>query len=100
MKEIINNEYTGGREMMVTDLPQFFSRPVTIADLTPGTQEYEAREALRRNIEEQYLWELEREELRQFKKGVFEAGKAIAIGGLLITVVVVAVIAVGYYAGV
>lgn len=98
MKEIINNEYTGGRQMMVTDIPHFI-RPITVADLTPGTQEYEAREALRRNIEEQYLWELEREELRQFKKGVFEAGKAIAIGGLLITVVVVAVIAVGYYAG-
>lgn len=96
------NEYTGGRQMMVTDIPDFpeaIKRQVTIADVTPGCPEYEAREAYRHAIEEQYLWELEREEYMRFRKGVLRAGRQLAIGLGMVAVVVIAVIGFGYIIG-
>lgn len=95
---MITDTYTGGRQMMVTDIPHFI-RPVTVADLTPGTREYEAREAYRRNIEDQYLWELEREERRGALSDAGRIALAFASAGVLLAAVITVIIGFAYLIG-
>jgi len=92
--------YTGGREMLAVEFPDFMRpRKITVADVTPGTKEYESREAFIRAMEDQYLWELEREENEKLKAALLNTVKIFGAIMGLVAIVMVGIIALGYYIG-